>query len=218
MKKESKANLIFVIVLIGTMIPGITMLVRKKLNGDHTSAALPDPVPYALAYNQPPPTPPGLPRMEPAIVRDWVQRVMREKIGIDTSMLRGPDGPVVSDAYFTQWISLQGLIPPSGNAGGGADIWLLIWRDQPPATADDPKVASANRPDRFCDVVSLESLRVPVEVRHSLQSVGYIDPPQKVWLGRYRWHFGDYEGGGGIRSFKITHNVSQPREETLNLP
>lgn len=208
MQKESKANLIFVVVLIITMVPGVTMLIRRKLNGDRTTSALPDPVPYALAYNQPPPTPPGLQRMEPPFVRDWVSGIVRDKIGPDVRLLTVSNQPVVSDGYFTQAVA---LVP---SADGGSDLWLLIWRDAPPPSDTDPQVTAPARDNAVASAVSLQPIDIPPDVRHALQSVGYIDPPPRTWLGR--WHFA--ASAAPLGELKLLHSVGQPRSENLPLP
>ena len=217
MKKESKANLIFVSLLVCSMIPGIFMLVRKKLNGDMTSAALPDPVPFAVAYNQPPPFPPSLPRREPPVVREWVARLTQEKVGIDVSLMRSATGgPVVSDGYLTQSIAVDGGLP-TGH-GGSIKLWLLIWRESPAITASDPVLSPVSYPENAARVISLEQLPVPKDVRHALQGVGYIDPPQKIWLGCYELQYSDVPGAGMLNQIKIAHSSGQPRIEILNLP
>lgn len=211
MKTESKANLIFVTILIILMVPGVFMLVRRKLNGDRTSAALPDPVPYALAYNQPPPTPPGLPRMEPPFVRDWVQQIVREKIGIDTSVLRNANEPIVSDAYFTQALSV------TRHENGPSDIWLMIWRDAPTPSAGDPQIFLTPASAKPAASISIEPIDVPKDVRHALQGVGYIDPPPRVWLGHWQ-SSGDGGNVAAPKQIQIKHPLSTPAVETIPLP
>jgi len=154
MKRENKINLIFVTVLILAMIPGITILIRRKLSGQGASAVMPDVPPFAVAYNQPPPYPPGLQRIEPLAVREWVRGVVGDKIGKDVPLLSNSQGAIVSDAFFTQAVA----IVPQPNAG--TDLWLLIWRDAPPPSKTDPAVGRTGGDDAAVKTVRRDEPKI----------------------------------------------------------
>ncbi|MBC7783096.1 MAG: hypothetical protein H7144_04585, partial [Burkholderiales bacterium] len=76
MTRELRANLIFVCILIVLVTPGFVILIKKRLASETGPNDLPHPVPHAVAYIQPPPVPPGLARVEPALVRGWITRLL----------------------------------------------------------------------------------------------------------------------------------------------
>ena len=204
MKRENKINLIFIIVLIAAMIPGLTILIRRKLSGQGASAVMPDVPPFAVAYNQPPPYPPGLQRIEPLAVREWVRSVVRDKIGKEIPLLSNSQGAIVSDAFFTQAVA---VVQQPNN---GTDLWLLIWRDAPPPSKTDPAVGRTGGDDAA--VQSLTAIDVPLDVRHALQDVGYIDPPKHAWLGCYR-----FAGDQPPKDITLAHRTGRPVTELLHL-
>ena len=81
MKKDSKYNLIFLVILLAVMVPGAVMLFRKKLEPTARPMYLPDPVRQTLVYISPYETPPGMTRSSPPHTRDWVTQNAVELAG-----------------------------------------------------------------------------------------------------------------------------------------
>src|SRR5687767_258416 len=148
MKRETRYNLIFLAVLLALMLPGGVILFRKKLEPTVRPMYLPDPVPVAVAYLSPEPTPPGKTRVEPARTAEWVKTLARER-GVGR-ILRGSDElPLTSDKKTFQIVAAR-------RVGHGVHISLIDWREtpgewtlmaQPPATSRHthlPKIGRAH--------------------------------------------------------------------------
>lgn len=180
MTREARANLIFVGILVLLCAPGFFMLMKKRLSGGGNSNSQPVPALYSAAYNQPPPFDPRLPRIEPATVRDWVRGLLQARQGTGVRVARdggAPDaGPVISDRFVTQ---LAGI---SANTDGTLALSLLRWVDSGEQTTESPKV-TADLGGRSVELIvnRMDPIEVPPNVRHALQSVGYITPPLRVW-------------------------------------
>src|SRR5439155_25260156 len=78
MTKESRYNLIFLAVLLALMLPGAVILFRKKLEPTLRPMSEPDPVPRTIAYVSNGTVPPGMRRVEPPHLAEWVDQVARE--------------------------------------------------------------------------------------------------------------------------------------------
>lgn len=178
MRKEVKLNLLFIGILIVLMAPGIVIVMRKKLSGSSKPSYLPHDVPMSVAYNQPPPVPPRLPRVEPSEARQWVTQLLQERVGPNALLSRSEGGaaPVMGDAFVTQLLT----VAPRES---GWTVCVMLWTERQDVSERNPTltlISSTGRP--IVEHVSVERLDVPKLVRHSLQKVGYIRPPEKVWL------------------------------------
>lgn len=174
MRKEARLNLIFFGILLVLLAPGFLILMRKKLSGTDEPNYLPDPIPHSTAYNQPLPVPPGLPRNEPPEATEWVNSLVREHVSPTARMLRtGTNQPVVSDAFRTQAIHVH-------HDGAAGRVVLLVW-DERPSLEPRVQVEVGAEPAGTSES-KRTMIDVPKKVRHALQRVGYVDPPEKVWL------------------------------------
>jgi hypothetical protein len=169
MRKESRANVIFFLVVLVLIAPGFVILMRKKLAGPTDPAHLPTMIPHQAAYIQPDPIPPRAPRVEPPEVRAWVTRQLHDRFDPNASVLRDDTGAgaVVSDAYATQLVHVddQRLI-------------LLVW------SADVERVSLGTQGEE-ADIATVEPAWIDVtrDIRHTLQRVGYTDPPERIaWV------------------------------------
>ncbi|MGC4032663.1 MAG: hypothetical protein QM754_13215 [Tepidisphaeraceae bacterium] len=178
MTRENRVNVIFLSVLALLMAPGFVILMSRKLSGGGgKSNARPDPVASAISYMQPLPAPP-VPRAEPRRIRDWVAGMIHERLGQDARTVRqdaSPDSlPVVSDRFVTQFAGF------TKTAGGKTRLWLIVWEDAPDLHANPPMIEAGGftataRPPEIVDM--------PIEMRHSLQDTGWVDPPPRIaWL------------------------------------
>lgn len=169
MRKESRANVIFFLVLLVLIAPGFVILMRKKLSGPTDPAHLPTMIPHQAAYIQPDPIPPRAPRVEPAAVRSWVTQQLHDRVDPNASVVRDQTGagPLVGDKFVTQIVHRV-----------GGQLVLLIWRAEIEPLSFETKVDGAS-----LGVPSVEWVDVPKDVRHSLQKVGYTDPPERIaWV------------------------------------
>ncbi len=213
MSKELRANLIFLIILLVLIAPGFIILIRKKLAGSDQPNYMPDPVPHAAAFNQPPPVPPKVDRVEPTIVRAWVSNQVQERFDPKAALLRSADGtaPVMGDRYITQAAMI------SRSDAGNVRVALLVW-DAAASVSKAPAKMSIVTPagSMAADATDAFSVDVPKDVRHALQSVGFIDPPEKVL-----WVSGLFvtAPAGDVRSIALTLTgpESKSTTETITL-
>src|SRR4051812_2971504 len=102
MTKETRANLIFLIIFLGISIPGAVILFMKKSDPLAGRMALPDSVRRRVPYMTPINAPDGaLTRYIPPLTGQWVSRLAREQAGIDPVAARHWR-PIISDDYIVQ--------------------------------------------------------------------------------------------------------------------
>jgi len=179
MSKEARANLIFLVVLAIVIAPGFIILVKRKLAETGQPNFLPDPVPHAAAFNQPPPVPPSVPRKEPAEVRGWVTSQIQQRFNPKAALVRTADGsaPVMGDRYLTQLTMLN------HDDAKNLRVAMVVWdASATVATAPAKIVIKSDGVDTPADATDGFQLEVPADVRHALQAVGYIDPPTRVLM------------------------------------
>jgi hypothetical protein len=214
MTREVRANVLFLIGLAVLMTPGFIILMNKKLsNNPGKSNAMPDPVPYQIAYMQPLPAPP-VPRREPPAVRRWVHDQIEKRLGNASARefdRTSNSGPIVSDHFITQFLGLS--FHPTGKE---ATLTLLRWDVRTDIAAIVPTIEAdfAVGSMKFSRP-AVEAVEVPKDIRHALQDVGYVDPPQKVWWISFP---GTTEGEvGTLNRLRLTvPNAKPPAVETFD--
>lgn len=171
MRNESRANIIFFVVLLVLILPGFVILMRKKLSGPTDPVHLPPLVPHQAAYIQPEPVPPRAPRIEPPVVRAWVERELHDRVDPNATLARDRTGAgaVVSDRFVTQLVHAS-----------DRQIVLLVWS----ADTDPRTVKISTDSIEESDVeVTRTFIDVPKDIRHALQDVGYTNPPERIeWV------------------------------------
>lgn len=182
MRKEARLNLIFFGILLVLLAPGFIILMRKKLSGSSEPNYMPDPIPHAVGYVQPAPVPPGLPRVEPPEARQWTTKLVHERVSPTASVLTVRDNvAIVSDAFRTQALCFVGGEPESR-------LLLMLWDDRVVASGSNPRIeVRFNGVQQQIEASNVDSVPVPKDVRHALQRVGYVDPPEKVWIIAFKF-------------------------------
>lgn len=203
MRRELKANLIFFGILIPLLVPGFIILMNKKLSGTTEPNYMPEALPSSVAYMQPPPIPPGLPRLEPPKVRQWVNELMTTRVPATAGSMRTQEGgPVMGDAARTQllWTGPRGIA-------------LLVW-DKRDLSEKTTTVNVIGESTMTSQSVGLHRIEVPrIEVRRPLQSVGYVNPPFTVsFVMAY------FNADLPDRPAKIVVNLEGLPAETIALP
>ncbi|GIW76893.1 MAG: hypothetical protein KatS3mg104_1956 [Phycisphaerae bacterium] len=196
MRKETKANLVFALLLLILIAPGFFILMKKKLSGSTEPAHLPPLIPHEAAYIQPEPIPPRAPRVEPPEVRGWVMTLLHDQIDPNSRMVRDPlnDSPIVGNRYTTQLVYMN-----------HDKLVFLIWSDNVPSV----RVWVDGSSELVTDSVTW--IEIPKHIRHVLQKVGYIDPPQRIaWV--------QAKLPGILASGQRIKIVYPPTEEFLKLP
>ena len=176
MKREIKANVIFAVILLILVAPGAIILVRKKLNGPSDPNYMPKALHNSVAFNQPPPFPPGLPRVEPSDVSKWVgTELVARSNGLAIPIRNPTDQSAIMGSRFRTQLLGQQIID------GKLRIYLLIW-DESVTQQSLLKITSV--PNNLAGTIqTFASLTPPKNIRHALQRCGYVDPPvSAVWV------------------------------------
>lgn len=169
---------------------------NKKLSGSSDPAHLPPLIPHEAAYIQPEPIPPRAPRVEPPEVRSWVTKLIHDRIDPTSRMLRDlfSDLPIVGDRFTTQLIYMN-----------QEKLVFLIWSTE----VTSVKISVDGSSVLVSEPVTW--IEVPTHIRHVLQKVGYIDPPQRIaWV--------ETKLSGALPSGARMKIVYSPIEESIRLP
>src|SRR4051794_34934996 len=115
MKRETRANLIFLGCFLAISLPGAMILFKKKMNSSAPPMFLPDAVRRRLPYMAPVSTPDEVTRFIPDLTGAWVENVSREQGGPETILMRARK-PVVSSDHLVQLVGIK-----------GRSIYLIAW-------------------------------------------------------------------------------------------
>ena len=204
MKRETRANLIFIVVLIVLMVPGITITIMKR-GGKFGRTIQPPPTREALSFiDQTAGIAKHMPRVVPPQIGRFVAQ-MANKIG---GMQRGltslvGDGrfaPVMSEKLYFQAIA----------RGAYADKYRVALIGWSGALLPLPKLyAFAGERDGQALAGTLESYEtqnMPIELRQELQAYGYILPPDG-----FIWLIVSFDGVGPIDSMTMRYAEGKTR-------
>jgi hypothetical protein len=176
MTKETRYNLIFLVIVIVVLLPGAIFLFRKKMDPNARRADLPDAVPRTVAFMDPQPLPPGMRRVAPPKTVQWLHELARERAGADASSnLVDSDGlPLMSDDKTFQVVAIK-------QDRETTHIWLACWDP-----VDEEFFRSAEWSlalhDRALPAKSgaVESIPIPNPVRDELGENGLLKPPKTL--------------------------------------
>lgn len=170
MKKEARYNTIFIVLLLAISLPGIVMLVRKKLNQPPrpSRGALAAPVRTDVVYVDPLPQGPRLTQFVPPLTRQWVA-------GQSPLVARQPSDNVInSTARSFELIGID-------RAGGRVTLTLLLWDPRLPREAQGLGFALVGPAGtREGAIQSLDTVLVPEPVLEELRNSGYLTPPAQI--------------------------------------
>ena len=172
--KETRYNLIFIVLLFAMMLPGAVILFRKKMQPAARPMFEPDPVRKSLAYISPQELPPGMTRVVPPHVREWTTSLMVDRAGAVADRPRDADGmPLMSDRRMFEVLGI------ATRADGRARVWALWWTAAP---KDFQWVVTSSGKSSDVNVARSENLAVPPLVRDELGEAGVLQPPKSVAL------------------------------------
>jgi hypothetical protein len=176
MTRETKLNLIFVAILIPLLIPGAVILVQKKLREGERMMYLPPPLYTSAAYNDWGMTRPGIERIEPPAVTEWVKQILGERYAALLN-IRPPQAGIGSISRGRRFEVLWARPLPHEEAER-LRATVLWW-----AAADEPSVRRLqwSVDDIPVQATRIERLEPPSAVRRALQDVGYVRPPEWIW-------------------------------------
>jgi hypothetical protein len=171
MRRETRLNLLWIVVLIALMLPGAVIIFRKKFKPGEQPMSFREPVRTSAVFMDPSGFPPGFQRVVPRRTADWVAGLLRDELGASVEMLLVEQGgtrtPVVSSSRRVQ------LAGWSGNTSRRAV--LLVWDDTAP---DDVSISGEDSSP--VAQVSRRGVALPREISLELRDAGYVRPPKQV--------------------------------------
>lgn len=179
---ETRANVVFIIVIVALVLPGAIIMTKKKLSKNEGYPMLSQPVRRELAYIDITAGNSALPRVVPPLTGDFVASITSQRLfyheGLQSLVELGSKiPPILSADRSTQLVAMNttpgrtafGLLCWSDNATPVDEIWSFSAQtDAGPAPAKG---------------VGMEMILLPLDVRRELQKYGYINPPaQVIWI------------------------------------
>lgn len=182
MTRETRANLIFIVIFLLISAPGLVMLVKKKMETGRPPLWLPVPARQSVVYIDPIDAPPTLRRLTPALTAAWVADLVRNRFGAAVvPMTTNGDAtePVMSTNRLAQLVADEST--PSGRR-----VALLVWNL--PRDANNVQIdlrAATSSADSIETLaisdLTAEPIGLPRAVKRDLQDSGIPAPPFKVW-------------------------------------
>lgn len=169
MKRETRANLIFISVFLCLTIPGAVILFRKKLDPAAPPMFMPDFVRRRLPYMASQLSPEQVTRYVPDLTGRWVSELSKERAGTSTVLMAGRE-PLVSDDHLIQLIAMQ-------HNAVNTTLHFILW-----------DTTYTSDPSRYtltpaAHVTSATGIPMPPAVKKELMNAGVIQPPNAiVWL------------------------------------
>jgi hypothetical protein len=176
MRRETRANLIFLGIFLSITIPGAVVLFKKKLDPASPPMFMPDFVRRRLPYMASQQSPAQVVRYVPQLTGQWVSEINRERTGGLQVLMVGRQ-PLVSDDHVIQVTAMQ------QQDASNTTLYLIVWNA---AQTGDPDRYSATLMSgterRAARVRSTASVAVPAAVKRELMNAGVIQPPDAVTL------------------------------------
>ena len=179
MKRETRANLIFIGLFLSLSLPGAVILFKKKLDPTASRMGMPEAVRRRMPYMVPMELPDTqVLRVVPALSEAWVAGLNRERAGGAAVLMRGPL-PVTSADRVVQVAAAR------DDAGGGATMFLLAWEGPYGPRAEGYRILATTAGGESFEgrVNKAESVPMPRQVRRELMQAGYVKPAENVtWV------------------------------------
>ncbi|GEM_PF-3127281 len=174
MRKEARYNLIFIVALLALAIPGVTMLVRKKIQeeGD-MRGGMSAPVPTSAVYADPLPKGSNIRSLiVPPQTHAWAWGL--------AGRVPADDEVFISRERSFEVIDLR-------PADDGTSVVLLLWdaRLMPEGSRLTATIEQDGQPSEV-KVVSVEPVQLPKEIRSELQRSGYLLAPETIHRAELR--------------------------------
>jgi hypothetical protein len=170
-KRETRANVIFIVVLLALTLPGGVILFKKKLDPAAPPNYLPDPMRTRLPYVSPMDAP-ELARYIPELTGKWVKDIAAERGYAQIAMADGL--PIMSLHRVIQWMGFK-------PANKGDEAALLVWDDG--VKDADEVVVSAGSNGNLVQIKDFERIIIPEPVRKELVYAGFSKPPKlAAWI------------------------------------
>lgn len=171
-KRETRANVIFIVVLLAATVPGGIIVFKRKLDPSAPTNALPESRRTNLVYISPMDAP-ELQRYVPELTGRWVEQLAADHGYSHVAM--EDELPIVSSRRGVQWIGVK-------STESGKDAALVVWDDA--VRSADEVVVSANGADGSAlKIKEFDRIPIPENVRKELVYGGFPKPPKEVaWV------------------------------------
>lgn len=198
MKSETRANWIFLAIFMLIMAPGLTILTIKAYKKG--AAGMNPPAPQSVvAYNNPNPQNPMLPRVVPPETASFVESILYrlKKLQPELQGIKQADGkPIMSDKYSLECIAV-------GAGKQNYYVGLVGWdRNLAPLPSLYEFVVRRNGVEVPAKMSAYEQLNMPLDARSELQAYGYIFPPDSVM-----WIVLEIPGTGPVDSVHLKYTM-----------
>jgi hypothetical protein len=176
MKRDTRLNLIFLVLFLAVSVPGAVKLFKKRLDPAAPPLFMPDYVRRRLPYMAPQRTPPQVARYVPDKTGEWVADLTRQQGG--GAVLMHARQPIVSDDHQVQ---LAIMTPQEGGKG---TLGLIVWDPSFGRTASSFNVSvKVGEQTLDAPVTLVRSVGVPEAVKKELMYEGVVRPPHEVvWV------------------------------------
>jgi hypothetical protein len=206
MTRETKSNLIFLVIFLALSLPGAVILVKKKMLPGASPAPLsrPDPVRRQLPYMAPQVTSDKVVRYVPPMTRQWLIEVDRSRGGTGEFLVRERQPPLSVDRTV-QVLNVNVT---------DSSVSLIIWND----VRDVRDVIDVNVEidSRRAKHIDFHAIDVPPEIRRELQDGGFVTPPRRIVWGRATAS-GPFTKGKSIQVQVKSGDVANPAAKSVNL-
>ncbi len=189
MTKETRANLIFVAVLIVLLLPGAIILVNKKMQpGEKGLFYLPTARPHQAAYNDPLHKP-GEERVVPPEAISWLNEISASQTRDGAKTLRGK----ISDKRVFELLTIN---QPDDSITPDTVPFLITAHWQTQATPNlkacklvlERKVAGSSKPATYpLQPIETRTVAVPDQVLEALRDLHYVVPPRQIIIVTWDW-------------------------------
>lgn len=214
MTKEAKFNLVFLVVLLLVSLPGLVILIKKKLDPEARRMSEAPYVRRTEAYNNPLAASTSSRRVVPPLTARWVESLATERLG--AAPLRymaagGREEPVMSEGRRFELLGIR-------QAPEGTTLIVLAWLGELGRREVEQFEAQAESLGAL-QSVEVDQIDVPHEVIEELKDEGYIVPPAQVgllWL-RFAGARSPADSTDGPRIRLTWHSPQASGEDVLDL-
>lgn len=207
MKRETKINIVFAVLLVALVAPGGVILFKKKSQPGERAIGSPDPVRTTTAWMDPYPAG-NVERLAPVLALQWVGALTIDGVKGDWERVHRPgevavvgaERPMITPGHVGE-AKFYGQ-NPSGNADkqvmsehrwfqvvskgkdGDRSWWRIIVWDADTRGSRGSFSARVKGSDQAewtdAKVDGVHEVNMPIDVRHELQEAGYVMPPEVV--------------------------------------
>ncbi|MDB5321750.1 MAG: hypothetical protein JWN40_3381 [Phycisphaerales bacterium] len=176
MRRETRANLIFLTILLSVTLPGAVVLFKKKLDPSSPPMFMPDFVRRRLPYMASQQSPGQVVRFVPELTGQWVTEINRERAGGSPVLMVGRQ-PLVSDDHIIQVTAMQ-------QNETITTLYVIAWDEAHTSDIDRYSAIIVNGSKRqAARVLSATPIPMPAAVKRELMDNGVIQPANAVtWL------------------------------------